>query len=134
MPRFWIFMYRISPLTYQISSMFSVAVAGTEIQCADSELLRVPAYSGMDCRAYLQSYIDMAGGRLINPHSLDTCLLCPLRETDEFLATLGIHYKNRWWQFAIQLGYIACNMVGMAGLYWITRVWGRSKNFQGRKK
>lgn len=127
LPRFWIFMYRLSPLTYQVSSMFSAAVAGTEIKCSDTELLRIPAQRGQTCGQYLASYTTMTGSRVVNPSSLDTCLICPLSETNDFLRSLGIHYGDRWWQFGIQLGYIACNVVGMIGLYWITRVWGRAR-------
>jgi ATP-binding cassette subfamily G (WHITE) protein 2 (PDR) len=134
MPRFWTFMYRISPLTYQINSMFSAAVAGTELECAETELLRLPTQIGQTGREYLQPYIVMAGGHLVNPESLEGCPFCPLRNTDNFLATLKIHEEDRWWQLGIQLGYIACNVVGMIRFYWSTRVWKRTKSMRGRAK
>ncbi|CAI4947623.1 CGH_3_HP_G0044430.mRNA.1.CDS.1 [Saccharomyces cerevisiae] len=35
MPRFWIFMYRVSPLTYFIQALLAVGVANVDVKCAD---------------------------------------------------------------------------------------------------
>ncbi|KAH7074912.1 ABC transporter CDR4 [Paraphoma chrysanthemicola] len=126
MPRFWTFMYRVSPLTYQISAMFSAAVAGTEIVCADEELIRFAPFPGQTCGEYMSSFIAVAGGRVTKPDSRAQCLFCPLRGTDDFLATLDIYYEDRWWQFATQMVYIVCNVLCMGGLYWAIRVRRRS--------
>ncbi|KAF2185804.1 hypothetical protein K469DRAFT_750126 [Zopfia rhizophila CBS 207.26] len=103
MPRFWIFMYRISPLTYQISAMFSAAVANSDITCSGVELLVFHSASGHTCGEYLASFTSMTGGRIVNPDSRDTCQFCPLKNTNAFLQTLGIYYSDRWWQFLLQL-------------------------------
>jgi ATP-binding cassette subfamily G (WHITE) protein 2 (PDR) len=125
MPQFWVSMYRVSPLTYRISAMFSAAVAGIEIVCADEELLRFSPYPGQTCGEYMSSFISTSGGQVTNPTSTALCLFCPLRATDDFLATLDIYYGDRWWQFAVQIVSIARNVLGMIGFYWIIRVWRR---------
>ncbi len=50
LPRFWIFMYRISPFSYLVSAMLSTAVANTRVECADNEFLQFEPPGGMELR------------------------------------------------------------------------------------
>uniref|UniRef100_A0A8H7NBG0 ABC-2 type transporter transmembrane domain-containing protein n=1 Tax=Bionectria ochroleuca TaxID=29856 RepID=A0A8H7NBG0_BIOOC len=40
MPRFWIFLYRVSPFTYMTSSMIATAVANSKVECASVEFMQ----------------------------------------------------------------------------------------------
>ena len=53
LPGFWVFMYRLSPLTYLVAGMLTTAVADTDLVCATNELLRFDALPGLNCSAYL---------------------------------------------------------------------------------
>ena len=95
LPRFWIFMYRVSPFTYLIEGMLSVGVGQTTVTCSSTELLHFDAPSGQTCGSYMTPWIDAYGGKLSNPAAGSDCQFCAIDSTDTFLATFGIYYSNR---------------------------------------
>merc|ERR1712070_1369286 len=87
-PRFWIFMYRLSPFTYLVSGMLSVGLAGNEITCADNELIEFSPPSGQNCNTYMTEWFDSGfPGRLElgSGTSETTCRFCSYTNTDVFL-------------------------------------------------
>ncbi|KAI9874352.1 MAG: hypothetical protein M1830_009844 [Pleopsidium flavum] len=127
LPGFWIFMYRVSPLTYLVGGMMSTGLANAEVVCSSIELLTFNSPSGQTCGDYLTEYISSAGGRVLNPDTMGQCQFCPLVETNTFLATIGVKFDNRWRDFGLQLVYIAFNICGTFVLYWLVRVPKRQK-------
>lgn len=95
LPGFWIFMYRVSPLTYFVEGLLSTGVANQQVRCADNEFLRFQAPAGQDCGAYLEPYIQNAGGYLRSNASSD-CELCSYGDTNAFLRTVSVTYSNAW--------------------------------------
>lgn len=122
LPRFWIFLYRVSPFTYLVEGMLSVAVANTQVQCSNSELLRITPPNGQTCQAYLSTWISEAGGQLINPTSTTECQYCALDSTNTFLSQFQIYYSNRWRDFGLLWAYICFNVAAAIFLYWLARV------------
>ena len=122
MPRFWIFMYRISPFTYLVSAMLSVGLANTEVVCSERELLRITAPSGQTCMEYLGPYMKFAGGYLQDENAQTDCSLCSVKETNLILEGLSSRYDERWRNFGLLLVYIAFNVVGAVFIYWLVRV------------
>ena len=102
MPRFWIFMYRVSPFSYLVSSMLSTAVANTAAYCADNEFLHFDPVSGQNCDQYMDSYINgnatlglnAAGGYLTNPSATENCEYCPIGDTNAYLASVKSKYSE----------------------------------------
>ena len=102
MPRFWIFMYRVSPFSYLVSSMLSTAVANTAAYCADNEFLHFDPVSGQNCDQYMDSYINgnatlglnAAGGYLTNPSATENCQYCPIGDTNAYLAGVKSNYSE----------------------------------------
>ena len=121
LPRFWLFMYYTSPLTYLISSMFSTAVAKTDIECSQRELLEFQSPNGQTCGQYLAPFLKHASGSLLNPGSFEKCRYCPLHRTDDFLNTLNVKYGDRWWQYGLQWLYIVFNILCTFALYRVAR-------------
>lgn len=130
MPRFWIFMYRVSPFSYLVSSMLSTAVANTAAYCADNEFLHFDPVSGQNCDQYMDSYINgnatlglnAAGGYLTNPSATENCQYCPIGDTNAYLASVKSKYSERWRNYGIFLVYVVFNVFGALFLYWLTRV------------
>lgn len=124
LPRFWIFMYRVSPFTYLIDAMMSVAVANTSVECAANEFLKFDAPSGQTCGEYLELYMGAFGGKLEPGTSNNTggCSYCPLDKTNTFLATVSSSYDNRWRNFGILWAFIVFNIIAALALYWLFRV------------
>jgi ATP-binding cassette, subfamily G (WHITE), member 2, PDR len=122
LPRFWIFMYRVTPITYFINALVSTGISGVEVTCTTEEILQFDPPSGQSCSAYLADYINEAGGRLFNADATQECQFCPVSSTDSLIARLGIDYGDRWRNFGITLVYSIFNVAGALLLYWSFRV------------
>ncbi|MCJ1270047.1 hypothetical protein MMC22_009941 [Lobaria immixta] len=122
LPRFWIFMYRVTPVTYFIDALVSTGLSGVEVICAANEILNFDPTDGQDCDSYLKEYMHEMGGSLLNPGATQQCQFCPVSTTDNLLAAIGIQYEDRWRNFAITLVYSAINVAGALCFYWIFRV------------
>lgn len=115
-------MYRVSPFTYLVQGMLGVAVAHTEVVCAQTELLTFDPPSGQTCGAYMTTYITTYGGYLVDSTANANCEFCSIQSTDVFLSTFGISYGDRWRNFGLMFVYIIFNIAAAIGLYWLARV------------
>ncbi|ORY70232.1 AtrD, ABC-transporter [Pseudomassariella vexata] len=133
LPGFWIFMYRVAPLTYLVGAMTSASIGNTVMTCSPYELLRFDAPPGQTCGQYMAQYLSYPGvsGSLINPDATEQCLYCPLRQTNAFLATMGIDVDDRWRDFGLQFVYVAFNITATFVLYWLVRVPKKKTNTAG---
>lgn len=122
LPRFWIFMYRVSPVAYFVSALVSTGIAGAKVVCAANEVVTFDPPNGQDCISYLSEYISSAGGSLLNPTANQQCQFCPAANTDAVLATLGIYSHHHWRNYGISLVYSLFNVAGALLLYWLVRV------------
>ncbi|KAF5656559.1 putative ABC1 transport [Fusarium heterosporum] len=122
LPGFWTFMYRVSPITYLIGGMISDGVAKSQVECSEIEFLQFEAPSNLTCGDYVGEFVEMAGGSLLNPHSNQTCLYCPIASTDTYLATISIQYEDRWRNFGLMWAFILFNIAAALGAYWLLRV------------
>ncbi|WRT64947.1 uncharacterized protein IL334_001887 [Kwoniella shivajii] len=122
LPGFWIFMYRVSPFSYLVDGMLSVAVANNNVVCAANEYLKLNPPSGQTCGQYLGNYITAAGGYLLDTNATDQCSLCTIQTTNTFLAQFGLSYSHRWRNFGLMFAYIIFNIVAAVLIYWLARV------------
>lgn len=122
LPGFWIFMYRVSPLTYIVDGIAATALHSEPVVCSQSETLVFEPAFGMTCGAYLQAYLTQAPGQLLNPSWTTECKYCPLSNSDQFLATSSITWDTRWRNFGIVWAYIVFNIVMSMVLYYTFRV------------
>ncbi|KAK3294943.1 ABC-2 type transporter-domain-containing protein [Chaetomium fimeti] len=130
MPRFWIFMYRVSPFSYLVSAMLSTAVANTEMYCAANEFINFKPTDGMNCGDYMKTWMEKAGGYLMDESATDMCSYCTVRYTNDYLANVNSDYADRWRNFGILWVYIIFNVFAALALYWLVRV---PKNKLGKK-
>ncbi|KKK17140.1 ATP-binding cassette transporter [Aspergillus rambellii] len=122
LPGFWIFMYRVSPLTYLIAGLTATGLHGRAIQCSTDELSVFNPPSGLNCGQYLAQYLQLAPGRLYNPSATQGCEYCSLQNADQYLAASNIYYSERWRNFGIGWAYIGFNIIGTVALYYIFRI------------
>ena len=115
-------MYRVNPFTYLASSFLSAAIGEAPVQCATDELLTMEAPGSQTCEQYLSSYIDTAGGFITNASATGICQYCPVKDTTQFLETVGINFANRWRDFGFMWVYICVNIAAAVALYWLCRV------------
>ncbi|KAI1644671.1 ABC transporter ABCl1 [Daldinia loculata] len=135
-PRFWIFMYRVSPFSYLVSAMLTTAVANTEVHCATNEYVHFDPRAGQTCGEYLQNYVLATGGYIEEGTADRTsnCSYCTVLETNTYLASANAFYEDRWRNFGILWAYIAFNIFGALFLYWLARVPKGKKNEKKTKK
>lgn len=122
LPGFWIFMYRVSPLTYIISAMLSVGVANHSVQCDEIELLSFQPPPGQTCGDYMAPYNSVAFGAVYNPDATSNCQFCSLSNTNIFLATVDSYYGERWRNLGLIWAYIVFNIGAALFIYWVARV------------
>ncbi|KAK2591158.1 Multidrug resistance protein [Conoideocrella luteorostrata] len=134
LPRFWIFMYRVSPFTYLISGMLSTGVANTKVTCNPNELLIFNNPSKESCHDYLKDYIGAVGGQLreaTNTTITSECHFCPISDTNVFLKGVSSDYNDRWRNFGLLWVFVLFNISAALLVYWLARV---PKNKLGGKK
>ncbi|CCF57513.1 hypothetical protein KAFR_0C05220 [Kazachstania africana CBS 2517] len=123
MPGFWIFMYRLSPLTYFVQGFLATGLANAKIQCSEKEFIVFSPPSGMNCGQYMEQYITNTGtGYLEDSESTSTCEFCQFSYTNDFLASVNSFYSQRWRNWGIFICYIAFNYMAGIFLYWLARV------------
>ncbi|KAF2018873.1 ABC multidrug transporter [Aaosphaeria arxii CBS 175.79] len=125
LPGFWIFMYRVNPYTYLVSSLLSTTLGRAPAHCADNEFQRFFPPSGQSCGEYLQPYMDVAGGYLRDgqtANGTEECHFCQIDNTDMFLDRIHANFENRWRDFGLLWVYVAFNIAGAMFLYWLVRV------------
>ena len=128
LPGFWIFMYRVSPMTYMVGGIAVSGLAGEPVTCSDEEVAVFQPPSGDSCASYLGPYLGSGGslGKLLNPDAMADCSYCPLQTTSQALARFGMHYSDRWFDWAVGFAYIVFNICCVFLFYYLfrIRVWG----------
>lgn len=115
-------MYRLSPFTYLVAGVVATGLHSREIHCAANELSVFDPPKSQTCGQYLSTYLSEAPGRLIDASATSLCQCFPLTVADQFLATTGIYWSQRWKNFGIVWAYILFNVFAAVGLYWAFRV------------
>ncbi|KAI3316553.1 hypothetical protein HD806DRAFT_527781 [Xylariaceae sp. AK1471] len=106
LPAFWVFMYRVSPLTYFVQGIAVAGLANTSITCSPVELIRIPE----------------TGGYLVNPGATDYCEFCQVSNANSFLASLGVDTRYPWHNATFLSVYVGFNIVAIFLLYRWSRV------------
>ncbi|KAK1597502.1 ABC-2 type transporter-domain-containing protein [Colletotrichum navitas] len=122
MPGFWIFMYRVSPFTYLLSSILSTGLANSSVTCAANEYIHFNPPNNETCASYMSGYIKASGGYLQNPTAQADCSFCPIDSTNTFLTSISSHFEHRWRDFGIGMVYIFFNIFAALALYWLVRM------------
>ncbi|PGH12263.1 hypothetical protein AJ80_06777 [Polytolypa hystricis UAMH7299] len=135
LPGFWIFMWRVSPLTYTIGGLAAIGLHDRRVECAENEFAKFDPPAGSTCGQYLSRYLDAgAPGRLYNPTATSQCRYCPLQNGDQFLAGSEIHWGDRWRNFGLGWAYILFNIGAAVVLYYLLRVRkSKPKSSMGKK-
>ena len=122
MPRFWIFLYRASPLSYFVSAMLSTGLANVDVTCAANEYTIINPPPGQTCYEYLIDQMNDVGGYLLNNNATLYCQYCKLKESNVFLSKIKSEYSMRWQNFGIIWAYVIFNIIAAMVLYWVTRM------------
>ncbi|KAH3681670.1 hypothetical protein WICPIJ_007358, partial [Wickerhamomyces pijperi] len=122
MPKFWTFMYRLSPLTYYVENMLALLIHGKPVKCAADELAYFNPPSGQTCAEFAGTYLREVSGYLSDPNATEACGYCRYTVGDQYLATVNVHFTHIWRNFGFFWVYLLFNLVAMCALYYIFRV------------
>lgn len=127
LPRFWIFMYYLSPFSYLVEGLLATGLANTDVVCSSIEFKTfnsTNSTSDKTCEEYMRPHISALGGYLQENtrNSTQNCKFCPSSETNTVLAGLSVHYSNRWRDFGILWAFVLFNICAALFLYWLARV------------
>ncbi|KAI9847164.1 MAG: hypothetical protein M1837_003026 [Sclerophora amabilis] len=128
LPGFWIFLYRLSPLTYIVDAISAASLHGRVATCTSNELSVFQPPPGQDCGGYLEDFMTIAPGQLLNPSASQDCEYCSIATSDQFLASYNINYQDLWLYFGIVWSYVGFNIIMTFALYYVFRVkkWKKS--------
>ncbi|KAI0197464.1 ABC-2 type transporter-domain-containing protein [Astrocystis sublimbata] len=129
LPSFWIFVWRASPLTYFVNGLSLAGLWNVNLSCSPAQILRIPAPgNGETCGDYLEAFAAQNFGAVMNPSAtVGSCEYCPLANTNSFFReTLQISGEHPWYHAGYLSAFIGFNIFAMFGLYWATRVRGKS--------
>lgn len=115
-------MYRVSPFTYMVDGLLATGLANNRLVCSSIELSTLDPPSGKSCGQYMDSYINIKGGYLVNPNASLECQFCVSNDTNSVLKSLNSDYSHRWRNFGIMWAFIGFNIITALGLYWLARV------------
>ncbi|CCK72691.1 ATP-binding cassette sterol transporter AUS1 KNAG_0L00680 [Huiozyma naganishii CBS 8797] len=125
-PRFWTFMYRVSPYTYFVDTFVSLLLHDRKVLCDLMEFVPGQPLKGQNCGQFMAAYIEEFGGYLKNPNTFTVCAYCTYTTGDDFLKVQGMGYHHRWRNFGIECAFVAFNIFAMfAGYYltYIAKIW-----------
>jgi ATP-binding cassette subfamily G (WHITE) protein 2 (PDR) len=123
MPGFWIFMYRVSPMTYFVGGYLPNAIAHAQVHCSSNEFRVVAPANNLTCGEYFSPYIEAVGtGYVRDPFSTAECEFCPLSSTDDWLASVDLNYSYRWRDLGIFCVFIVFDICAAVLFYWWARV------------
>jgi ATP-binding cassette subfamily G (WHITE) protein 2 (PDR) len=141
LPRFWIFVYRVSllllprsdkkcmpdttqvnPFTYVVSTFLSATLGQAPAHCAPTEFQTFAAPSNQTCAQYMREYLATAGGYLSDAQATGECNYCRMDSTSQYLESVHADWSTRWRDFGLLWVYVAFNVGAAVGLYWMFRV------------
>lgn len=106
----WHWMHRVVPNTYLIEALFINVSGGRVIKCSPRELVALVPPNGKTCGEYMHNFIQTHGGYLMNETSTTLCRLCPISNSNDFLARYDMNPDHRWRNVGILCGYIVFNV------------------------
>ncbi|CAN9399732.1 unnamed protein product [Alternaria alternata] len=133
-PRFWIFMYRLSPFTYMVSGMLSIGLANSVVECAQNELIHFNPRPNQTCGEYIADWKASFGGKMHNPQATENCNFCAVEDTNVFLASISSSYSTVWRNFGILWAYVIFNIAAALLLYYLVRVPKTKKDKKDKKE
>ncbi|RPB00590.1 putative ABC transporter [Choiromyces venosus 120613-1] len=108
-PKFWRFVYYLTPFKYLVSGFLGVLVHDVPVRCAEREFARFelpPRVSS--CAEYTAAFVQRLGGYVEEENGV--CKFCQYRNGDEFAASFNARYKDRRRDLGISWAWIVFNL------------------------
>ncbi|XHG06612.1 hypothetical protein AWENTII_009799 [Aspergillus wentii] len=114
----WLFW--VDPMRYWFGATVGSVLHGVPVSCKETDLTFFDPPSGQTCGEYARSFLDASVGYLTNGDATADCAYCQYSVGDDYLDTLDYAYSERWWNWAVFLGFCLTNIVLLYGIMWWT--------------
>ncbi|KAL4789312.1 P-loop containing nucleoside triphosphate hydrolase protein [Aspergillus venezuelensis] len=94
--RYWL--CYLDPFTYLIGGLLGEVLWDTEVQCADSEWVKIEIPSNETCGSYLGSFIEASGGYVRDAASTASCEYCKYAVGSKYAAQFNLKAKYYSWR------------------------------------
>ncbi|KGO50638.1 CDR ABC transporter [Penicillium expansum] len=112
MPGFWrAWLYDLDPFTRLIGGMVVTELQGRDVVCAESELNLFNAPDNLTCGEYMKPFFDRGGKGYIVDDAAQACKYCAYKVGEQFYATFGMSFDNRWRDLGIFAAFIVSNLI-----------------------
>ncbi|PYH33974.1 uncharacterized protein BO87DRAFT_436541 [Aspergillus neoniger CBS 115656] len=105
----WLFW--IDPMRYFFGASLGSVLHGVAVECSSSDLVVFDAPPGSTCGQYAAAFLGSNPGYIVNPNATADCSYCPYSVGDEYLDTLDYSYGQRWWNWAVFVGFCCTNFM-----------------------
>lgn len=130
LPVFWRYwMYFVNPSTYWISGVLAATLTGIPVVCTSSETGHFDPPPGQTCGDYAGTFVQSAGGYIVDTTATSNCEYCPYSVGDDYLATLNISPRDKWPYFGIFLAFCISNWALVYFFIYTVRIKGWSFGF-----
>lgn len=110
MPSFWHWIYYADVFHYFIEGVIGNELHEMNVVCDEHEGYKFQAPSGQDCGTYMTSFFDQGGPGRLFQNDTDSCIYCPYKTGDQYLATLGWSASHKWRNYGIIFIYWVFNL------------------------
>ncbi|GLB03458.1 hypothetical protein AtubIFM57258_008038 [Aspergillus tubingensis] len=121
----WLFW--IDPMRYFFGASLGSVLHGVAVECSSSDLVVFDAPPGSTCGQYAAAFLGSNPGYIVNPNATAYCSYCPYSVSDEYLNTLDYSYGQRWWNWAVFVGFCCTNFVLVYVVVWFTKGRGQRR-------
>ncbi|KAJ5962645.1 hypothetical protein N7501_007586 [Penicillium viridicatum] len=116
----------VSPLSFYLPGIRNAFYCAS-VTCSSIEPRIFNPPGQLDLYDYLNSYAVRTGGYTENPNATSSCSSCSMSSTNIFLDEVFPYWSDGWRNFGIMWAYLAFNVVGALGTYWLAGVPKASK-------
>ncbi|ORX71863.1 hypothetical protein DL89DRAFT_277579 [Linderina pennispora] len=109
-PKFWKFLYWLSPYHYYIELVVVNDLHGSPVHCKPHEHHIFNPPPRMTCQQYAGLWVSKAIGYINNPNATSSCEYCQFKDGDDFYKTLSWSFDHRWRNWGILAGYAIFNI------------------------
>ncbi|PYI10970.1 hypothetical protein BO78DRAFT_448489 [Aspergillus sclerotiicarbonarius CBS 121057] len=121
----WLFW--VDPMRYFFGATVGTVLHDVPVVCRQSELVAFDPPPGQTCGQYAMAFLESSVGHLVNGNATTNCEYCAYSVGDEYLDTLQFSYGQRWWNWAVFLGFCCANVMLLFGIMWFTKGRGQRR-------
>lgn len=108
-------------MRYFFGASLGSVLHSVAVECSSSDLVVFDAPPGSTCGQYTAAFLRGYPTYIVNPNATADCSYCPYSVGDEYLDTLNYSYGQRWWNWAVFVGFYCTKFMLVYVVVWFTK-------------